>query len=139
MISSSIETRVQFYDLDPMEIMWHGNYVKLFEEARCALLDKLEYNFPQMREDGFGWPVVDLRVKYVAPARFGMRIRVTATLREYLNRMVIDYQVVDIETDARLTKGQTTMVCVAADTGVMQFETPATFRAKVENQSDRAA
>ncbi len=139
MISASIDTQVQFYDLDPMEIMWHGNYVKLFEEARCALLDKLEYNYPQMLADGYGWPVVDLRVKYVAPARFGMRIRVTATLREYLNRMVIDYQVTEIATGVRLTKGQTTMVCVEVDTGAMQFETPATFRGKVEKLRDMAA
>lgn len=139
MISASVETQVQFYDLDPMEIMWHGNYVKLFEEARCALLDKLEYNYPQMRADGFGWPVVDLRVKYVAPARFGMRIRVTATLKEYLNRMVVDYQVTDMDGGVRLTKGQTTMVCVDAQTGTLQFETPPAFRRKVETLCDLAA
>ena len=40
MISAEISTQAQFYDLDPMQIVWHGNYARYLEQARCALLDK---------------------------------------------------------------------------------------------------
>ena len=45
MISAEIRTKAQFYDLDPMQIVWHGNYARFFEQARCALLDKIDFNY----------------------------------------------------------------------------------------------
>ena len=33
------ETQVQFFDLDPMEVVWHGHYVKYLEIVRGVLLD----------------------------------------------------------------------------------------------------
>lgn len=35
--------KVEFYDLDPMDVVWHGNYVKYLEVARCDMLSKLGY------------------------------------------------------------------------------------------------
>ena len=35
--SSEIEIKIPFYDLDPMNIVWHGNYIKYLEQARCKL------------------------------------------------------------------------------------------------------
>ena len=32
-----IEVKPAFFDLDPMAVVWHGNYVKYFEHARSAL------------------------------------------------------------------------------------------------------
>ena len=131
MISASITTTAQFYHLDPMEIVWHGNYVRFFEQARCALLDKLDYNYPQMRESGYGWPVVDIRVKYVRPVTFAQKIVITAILKEYENRMKIDYLVTDSKTGEKLTKGFTIMVAVDMGTQEMCFVSPKIFLDKV--------
>ena len=38
-ITSTSEITVEFYDLDPMNVVWHGNYVKYLEKARCDLLE----------------------------------------------------------------------------------------------------
>ena len=35
MISAEVTIRTQFYDLDPMNIVWHGNYVRYLEQARA--------------------------------------------------------------------------------------------------------
>lgn len=37
-MNTEIKIKVPFYDLDPMNIVWHGNYVKYMEEARCDFL-----------------------------------------------------------------------------------------------------
>lgn len=42
-ISAEYVVEVPFFDLDPMHIVWHGNYVKYFEEARCQLLRTIDY------------------------------------------------------------------------------------------------
>ncbi|HEY5799673.1 MAG TPA: acyl-CoA thioesterase [Burkholderiaceae bacterium] len=122
--SAEVEIAVQFYDMDPMEIVWHGNYAKYLEVARCALLDRIDYNYPQMKQSGFGWPIVDMHLRYVAPARFGQKLRVRADLVEWENCLKIDYLITDAESGARINRASTTQVAVAMDTGEMCYCSP---------------
>ena len=39
-IKHKIERKVRFDELDPLNIVWHGNYASFFEEGRIALGDK---------------------------------------------------------------------------------------------------
>ena len=52
------EYEIQFFDVDSMNIMWHGHYVKYLEMARCAFLDEIHYTYDVMKEKGYGWPIV---------------------------------------------------------------------------------
>ncbi|MDF2366740.1 thioesterase family protein [Sneathiella sp.] len=132
MISADITIKCQFYDLDPMGIVWHGNYARFFEQARCALLDKMDYNYMQMNESGFAWPIVDMRIKYIRPIRFGQEVKVTAELVEYENRLKINYEVRDIDTDERLTRGFTIQVAIDKNSEEMLFQSPPILYKKVE-------
>ena len=132
MISAEVTITVPFYDLDPMQVVWHGNYVRYLEEARCALLDRLGYSYPQMEESGYLWPVVDLRLKYVRPARFGQKIRVIATLVEYENRLRLAYRILDDQTGEILTKAETIQLAVVAASRELCLETPAALRDRVQ-------
>ena len=62
-LSHEIEVVPPFFDIDSMDVVWHGHYVKYLELARCALLEKFDYGYVRMRESGFAWPIVDLRLK----------------------------------------------------------------------------
>ena len=115
---------IPFHDIDMLGIAWHGHYAKYFEVARCALLEQLGYGYDAMRESGFMWPVIDMRLRYIKPLRFGQRILVKATLREWENRMLIDYLLTDAESGQRLTKGSTSQVAVDVTNGEMQFVSP---------------
>jgi acyl-CoA thioester hydrolase len=131
MISAAIQARAQFYDLDPMEVVWHGNYPRFLEQARCALLDKITFNYLEMSRTAYIWPIVDMRIKYVRPIRFGQEITVTATLAEYENRIKIDYLITDVVTGEALTKAQTIQVAVHKATGETVFESPVELRQAV--------
>ena len=39
--SCEVKLTVPFHDLDPMQMVWHGNYLKYFDIARSALFDNL--------------------------------------------------------------------------------------------------
>ncbi len=119
------ETQVQFFDLDPMEVVWHGHYVKYLEIARGALLDSIGYNYPEMRDSGYLWPVVDLQIRYVAPARFGARLKLRAEIVEWENRLKIEYLISEASSGKRLTRASTTQVAVEIATGEMCFASPA--------------
>ncbi len=122
--SSEVELQVQFFDLDPMQIVWHGNYVKYLEIARCALLESIGYNYMQMKESGYTWPVIDLHLRYAAPATFGQRIRLHASIVEWENRLKIDYVITDAVSGRRLTRASTMQVAVDIATGEMCFVSP---------------
>lgn len=121
---AEIETQVQFFDLDPMAIVWHGHYVKYLEMARCALLDRIDYNYSQMKASGYAWPIIDMHVRYPNPATFGQRLKLRAEIVEWENRLKIDYLITDAVTGKRLTKATTTQVAVDGATGEMCFVSP---------------
>jgi acyl-CoA thioester hydrolase len=131
MISAEVVIEAQFYDLDPMQVVWHGNYARYLEIARCALLNRIGYNYPEMQSSGYVWPVVDMRIKYVRPIRFGDSIIVTASLAEYENRLKIDYRIRD-QAGQVVTKAHTIQVAVRADGGEMLLESPPILFEKIK-------
>ncbi len=124
-VACEVEIDVPFFDVDLMEIVWHGHYLKYFEVARCALLDKISYNYMQMRESGYAWPVIDLRIRYAKPAKFGQKIIVHADIAEWENRLKINYLIFDKQSRARLTRGHTCQVAVDMAGNQMCYESPA--------------
>lgn len=129
---AEIEVTPAFHDLDPMNVVWHGHYLKYLELARCALLQGFDYDYPQMRDSGYLWPIVDLRTKYLRSARFGQRLRVRAELTEWEVRMRIDYLVSDAESGEAITRAHTIQVAVDAATGEMCYATPEVLRRKLQ-------
>ncbi|MGF6272795.1 acyl-CoA thioester hydrolase [Massilia sp. UYP11] len=121
---AEVEMQVQFFDLDPMQIVWHGNYVKYLEVARCALLDKIGYNYEQMRESGYMWPIIEMNLRYAGPATFGQRLLLRAEIVEWENRLRIDYLILDAASGKRLNRATTTQVAVDIQSGEMCFVSP---------------
>ncbi|WP_224965044.1 acyl-CoA thioesterase [Acinetobacter guillouiae] len=118
---------VPFHDVDIMNVVWHGHYLKYFEIARCKLLDQFDYNYNQMKDSGYAWPVIESYVRYAQGIIFGQHIRVRATLKEWENRLKIEYQIFDAESGKRLTKGFTSQVAVEIETREMCFQSPQIF------------
>ena len=118
------ETRVQFYDLDPMEVVWHGHYVNYLEIVRGVLLDTIDYNYGQMKASGYLWPVIDLHVRYAAPATYGQRLKLRAEIVEWENRLKISYLVTDAASGRRLARATTTQVAVEIASHEMCFVSP---------------
>ena len=133
--SAEVEMQVQFFDLDPMQIVWHGNYVKYLEVARCALLDSIHYNYVEMQASGYAWPVIDMQLRYVGSASFGQRLKLRAEIVEWENRLKIDYLITDAQTGKRLNRASTTQVAVDMASGEMCFVSPPILFEKLGLQS----
>ena len=121
---ADVMIEVPFHDVDTMNVVWHGHYLKYFEIARCKLLDQFHYNYNQMRDSGYAWPVIESHVRYVQGIEFEQKIRVRAILKEWENRLKIEYQIFDVKTGKRLTKGFTSQVAVGIESKEMCFQSP---------------
>ena len=125
------EISVQFSDLDPMEIVWHGHYVKYLEIVRGVLLDSIDYNYPQMKTSGYVWPVIDVHLRYAHSATLGQRLKLRAEIVEWENRLKINYLITDAITGDRLTRATTTQVAVEITSREMCFVSPAVLFEKL--------
>lgn len=138
-IEATIDIEVAFYEVDPMQIMWHGNYINFMERARCALLEKLQYSYTDMEKDGYGWPVVDVHVKYMRPLQFRQKVRVTARITEYEFGLRLSYTFVDIATGKVTTKAESTQMAINMHTRETSLVSPRQLIDKVEAYKKKLA
>jgi len=124
MIKTSVEIEIPFHDVDTMRVAWHGHYLKYLEIARCALLKKIDYDYPEMEASGYVWPVIEVHIRYAQPLRFRQKVEVLAKLVEWENRLKVEYVLKDVATGKRLTKAHTIQVAVEIDSGEMLYVSP---------------
>ncbi|MBX3486588.1 MAG: acyl-CoA thioesterase [Candidatus Paracaedibacteraceae bacterium] len=131
--------QIHFYDVDPMNVVWHGNYVRFMEAARVALIAQIGYGYAEMNVSGYMWPIVDMRIKYIRPLLLQQPVIIEATVKEFEHRLVIDYHFIDEKTGQLLTKATTTQVAVKVGNTTMDMECPEDFvnrmRRYLESQS----
>ena len=123
--------KVAFFDVDSMEVMWHGNYVKYLEMARCELLDKLGYNYIAMKKDGYAFPIVKLDVKYVRPVFFNDTIKVTTTLSECETFLKFHY-LIENEKGEKLSEANTAQAVIEMKSLQTYFEMPESLKKAIE-------
>lgn len=121
---TEIELKPAFHDLDPLDIVWHGNYVKYLEIARCALLSNINYDYLEMKASGYIWPVVDMRLKFVRPITYGKTVIISCAVVEWEHRLKISYRITDKESGQLLHKAYTVQVALDGRSHEMLFQTP---------------
>lgn len=131
-LTASVDIRVPFFDLDPAGVAWHGRYFQYFELARCELLERINYSYEEMLNSGFLWPVADTSVRYTRPLTLNQTVRVTACLREWEMRLVVDYRIEDDE-GVVYTKARTVQVPVDAETLELTLGSPQELIDNVQN------
>jgi acyl-CoA thioester hydrolase len=127
---ASVIVKIPFFDVDSMGITWHGHYAKYLEIARCALMEKLDYNYNQMRESGYAWPIATMKLKYIRSSIFEQEVKITAELAEYENCIKINYVITDAKTDEVLTKAETMQIAVDMKTRETCYVSPDVFLKK---------
>jgi len=63
-LTSTIEFPVRFSEVDSMQIVWHGHYVKYMEEGREDFGRKFGINYMLIKANGYMAPVVKLTCDY---------------------------------------------------------------------------
>ena len=131
-IKTSCTIKVEFYNLDPMNVVWHGNYIKFLEEARCDMLEKIGYTYDNMREDGSVYPVAKMDLKYIKPATFRQILLVETTLLELEPAMIISYIIKDQKTKEKLFKAKSMQIRVDVKTRETLYSAHKNFLQKIK-------
>lgn len=119
--------KVPFYDNDPMGVVWHGNYVKYLEIARCDALAKIGYDYMDMKNDGVMYPIAKLDMKYIKPSTFAQNLRVVTVIEEIEPSLIIKYEIFD-EKGEKIFKGKSMQICVDIETKLSVYVAPQRFK-----------
>ena len=90
---SKYTVKVSFEDLDPMNVVWHGNYMRYMEQARCNMLEELKYTYMDMKKEDYAYPVAKMNVKYIKPAAFGDVLTVVTKIEELEPALNMKYEI----------------------------------------------
>ena len=84
--------RAEFYDVDSMNVVWHGNYVRYLEFGRCRFLDAANFNYTAMKNAGFALPIVKMNLKYIRPIFFNDECEISVILQDFEGFLKFDYE-----------------------------------------------
>ncbi len=124
---------VQFFDLDPMNIVWHGNYVKYLEHARCDMLSKIGYSYDDMRADGIAYPVAKMDLKFIKPAFFMQKLKIVTRLVEIEPSLIIKYEIFDATTGEKIFTAKSMQICVDINSMESIYTAPKKFIERLKN------
>lgn len=113
-----LKKRVRFYETDGMRVVYHGNYLNWFEEARVEYMRKGGVCLNDLLEEGIVFPIVEVHVKYMKSAHYDDIILVKTYLREVDRaKLVFEYEVIKEDTGEILTTGRTVGTYTKMETG----------------------
>ena len=115
--ASEARVRVRYAETDQMGVVYHSNYLVWFEVGRVELIRQMGLNYKQMEEeDGCGISVVDVHVRYRAPARYDDELVIETRLLAARGAVIkFGYRVLRIADGILLCEGETVHVCVGKD------------------------
>lgn len=111
-----VPVRVRYAETDAQGVAHHSAYVAWFEVGRVEWLRAAGASYRQLEEEGYYLPVIELRIRYVAAARFDDLLIVRTALSDVRSRSAtFVYEVVTHEAQPRqLANGMTRHICLRA-------------------------
>lgn len=125
LFQSEYEVKISFEDLDPMSVVWHGNYIRYMEQARCDMFSKLKYTYVNMGNDGYAYPVAKMQVKYIKPATFEDVLVVKTSLLSLEPAMEIKYTMYNKKTEEKIFEASTMQIAIDLNTKESLYNAPA--------------
>jgi acyl-CoA thioester hydrolase len=113
-LSAETRLRVRYAETDRMGVVYHSNFAVWFEVGRVELLRQLGFDYKEMeQEEKCHLPVVDLRVRYKAPAQYDDEIVVRTELKNARSTLLhFGYEVLRERDRALLATGETMHIIV---------------------------
>lgn len=104
------EVEVAFSDIDALHIVWHGKYVKYFEDAREGFGKKYGFGYMDFHDQGFMAPLVDLQLSYKKMVEYEETLNVHITyVPVEAAKIIFTYEIYN-EKDEVVCTGKTVQV-----------------------------
>ncbi|MDL2227615.1 acyl-CoA thioesterase [Odoribacter sp. OttesenSCG-928-L07] len=119
---AQINTRIRFNEVDSMGIVWHGSYIKYFEDAREEFGRKFELGYLKIFSEGFYAPLVNIDFSFKSPLKYGDIARIEIKYNDNeAAKIEFSYKIYNSETDILIATGASTQVFLDKDFKLMLY------------------
>ena len=124
-LESSIEIPIRFSETDAMGVIWHGNYLKFFEDGREYFGIKYNMKYLDFYEKGFYTPIVKTDINYKSSVYYGQKIKVRVILIHCASsKIIFKYEVINITTGEIAATGSTTQIFLRVKERILELNKP---------------
>lgn len=128
MLTDQTEVIVRFNEADPLGIVWHGHYLRYFEDGREAFGKRYGISYLDFYREGLAVPVVSVHCDFKKPLRYGDTVVVESTfVNSAAAKMRFEYRMFERETKAVVATGYSLQVFVDVKTFALQLTVPPFF------------
>ena len=129
-LKAQTQFRVRFSEVDMMQIVWHGNYAKYFEDAREAFgLSYPGLGYMEIYNNGYTAPIVEMSIQYKSSIRYNeagiVEIRY---IPSEAAKICFEYEIREAKSLRIVATGTTTQVFLD-EKGDLQLNTPQFYQA----------
>jgi acyl-CoA thioester hydrolase len=123
--SYDIQLKVPFHDLDPMQVVWHGNYFKYFDMARFGLFASVGIDlYGYLKSRRMVFPITRTSIKHILPLRFDDIFICRAIVTEARYKIAMDFEIHHAGTGEICARGKGEQVAVKLPDMSLEFEIP---------------
>lgn len=124
-LTSRTTLRVRFSEVDSMEVVWHGEYVRYMEDGREAFGRQYGIGYTEIRDAGYVVPMVDLNIRYKQSLKYGESAIVeTRYIRTDAAKILFEYIIFRESDGAIVATGSSTQVFVNIQTELLELNNP---------------
>ncbi|HKZ38660.1 MAG TPA: acyl-CoA thioesterase [Chryseolinea sp.] len=124
------EIIVRFNEADPLGIVWHGHYVRYFEDAREDFGKVHGISYLDFYRNGLAVPIVKMECDFKKPLRYGDTMIVeTSYMNMRAAKLKFNYRIFDNQDGTEVASGSSLQVFVDAKTFELQLTVPDFFEA----------
>lgn len=107
----TIEIPVRFSEVDSMGIVWHGNYVKYFEDGREAFGKHYGVSYLDIYAKGYKVPIVNIECNFKKFVKYGDIIEIeTEFVNNQAAKIIYKFRIYNKKTKELLADGESTQV-----------------------------
>ena len=127
-LSSKTEVMVRFNEADPLGIVWHGHYIRYFEDGREAFGITHGLGYLDVYKQGFVIPVVSVQCDFKRSLRYGDKVIVeTKYLPCEAAKMKFTYRLFNAVTGELVATGSSVQVFLDKENSILQLANPPFF------------
>jgi len=127
---SNTEVLVRFNEADPLGIVWHGHYIRYFEDGREDFGKRYGIGYLDLYNNGMVIPVVQVNCSFKKPLRYGNTVMVeTSFIPCDAAKIQFNYRLFNKDTQELVATGSTVQVFLDKEHSVLQLLNPPFFEA----------
>ncbi len=110
-LAATTKITIRFSETDPLGIVWHGNYVKYFEDGREEFGRKYGFDYLDAYKEGLITPIVKMDLSFKKPLAYNEKAHIETTfIDSEAAKIQFEYKIFNSTSKELVTTGSTMQV-----------------------------